>query len=281
MDDLKFGAAIRAARIRRGWRQRDLATRAGLSRGTVGRIELGRLEELTLGTIRRVARILEIGAELNPRTRGAALDRILAARHAALAEAVVAWFARIDGWVVRPEVSFSIWGERGVVDLLGWHAATATLLVIELKTAIVDVGDILATFDRKIRLARNIAVELGWQAASVAACLVIGDGMTNRRRIADHAATFRAAFPDDGRRLHGWLARPVGSVRALTFVSDARPGSLRSGFATPARVSTRSSGKPRRVRTRAEHESGASNGGSEQARGHTAAVSPSPSSKMV
>lgn len=33
-----------------------------------------------------------------------------------------------------PEVSFSIYGQRGVIDILAWHAATRSLLVIELKT---------------------------------------------------------------------------------------------------------------------------------------------------
>ena len=36
------------------------------------------------------------------------------------------------------------------------------LLVIELKTAIVDVGELLGTFDRKVRNAGEVARRLGW-----------------------------------------------------------------------------------------------------------------------
>ena len=35
-----------------------------------------------------------------------------------------------------PEVSFSIYGERGVIDMLLWHPARRALLVVELKTGV-------------------------------------------------------------------------------------------------------------------------------------------------
>ena len=244
---------MRTARIRRGWRQADLAAAAGISRSTIARVEHGRLDELSLGTLRSIGEALEVGVEILPRSRGAQLDGLLGARHAALAEAMVDRLRRMDGWVVRPEVSFSIYGERGVVDLVAWHAASRALLVIELKTAIVDIGEILGTFDRKVRLAREIARGLGWEAATVSACLIVGHSSTNRRRVAEHRSVFRAALPDDGRSLRHWLARPndavhaVRGLRALVFVSDDRPRSIRSGFASPIRVSTR---QPRSGRAR-------------------------------
>lgn len=240
MDDLRFGSAIRAARQNRHWRQADLAAASGVSRGTVGRIERGRLDELSLGTLRRVAQVLEIRVGLVPKSRGAELERVLSRRHSALAEAVTRWIGALPGWAVRPEVSFSIWGERGVVDLLAWHEATRSLLVIELKTAIVDVGELLGTLDRKVRLAHAIVADLDWKPVCVSVALVVGESMTNRRRVGAHRATLGASLPQDGRQLRGWLAAPTGVVRALAFVSDTRPGSTRSGFATPLAVSSRS-----------------------------------------
>ncbi len=158
------------------------------------------------------------------------------ARHAGLADAVLARLARVPGWVVRPEVSFGVSGERGIVDLLAWHAARRVLLVIELKTEIVDVGELLGTLDRKRRLGREIAEPLGWKPAVVATWLIVAEGMTNRRHIEAHGATFRAAFPSDGRRLRGWLADPADELRALTFFSDRPVGTVRSGFRTVRRV---------------------------------------------
>ena len=51
-------------------------------------------------------------------------------------------------------MSFSIFGERGVIDVAAWNAEHRALLVIELKTDIVDVNELVGTFDRKVRLGR-------------------------------------------------------------------------------------------------------------------------------
>ncbi|MEA2609866.1 MAG: Helix-turn-helix domain [Chloroflexota bacterium] len=237
VDSLRFGATIRVARIRRGWRQSDLAAAAGVSRGTVSRIERGAIHEISFGTLVAVAGALDVRLELLTRSRGADLDRLLNQKHAALAEAVIARLRAIGGWVVRPEVSFSEWGERGIVDLLAWHERSASVLVIELKTDIIDVGELLGTLDRKRRLGIRVAASLGWPATSVATCLIVGESMSNRRRVEARARTFRAALPDDGRRARAWLRDPAGDLRALLFVSNARPGSVRSSFATVRRVS--------------------------------------------
>jgi transcriptional regulator with XRE-family HTH domain len=251
MDDVRFGGAIRQARLDRQWSQADLAAAAGLSRSTVVRVEAGDLDSMPLRTVRRIAAPVQIRVELTPRSRGAFVERIVNARHAALAERVLAWLGSVPGWVVRPEVSFNIWGERGAVDVLAWHAATATLIVIELKTAIVDVGELLGTLGRKVRLAPQIAAELGWRPRTVSTVLILGEGSTNRRRLAEHQATFRAVLPDDARRLRGWLRSPVGAVSLMTFLSDDRPGNARSGFATLSRLPTRPSATRGQVSRRA------------------------------
>ena len=143
---------------------------------------------------------------------------MVSARHAKLVESIIAELRRDSPeWEVLPEVSFSIWGERGVIDILAWHPGRRALLVIEVKTEIVDVGEMLGTFDRKRRLARDIALERGWDPLTVSAWLVVADGRTNERRIADHRTTLRAAYPDDGRRVRSWLADPEGSLAALSM----------------------------------------------------------------
>lgn len=236
---------------RRGWRQHDLARLAGTSDATVSRMERGHVGSMPLETLRRVAAALEIRVELLPRSRAADLDRLVSARHAALAEAVLERFRSLPGWVVRPEVSFNVYGERGVVDLLAWHDRARALLVIELKTEIVDVGGLLGVLDRKRRLGDDIGESLGWRPATVSAWLIVGEGMTNRRRVAAHGTTFRAALPHDGRGVRAWLVRPVGELRALTYVPDRRPGNVRSGFATPRRIRTRPASGGRASRTAA------------------------------
>ena len=64
MDDLRVGAAFRAVRVRRRWRQSDVAARAGVSRAFVSLLERGHLDRVSLATLRQVARTLDIRVDL-------------------------------------------------------------------------------------------------------------------------------------------------------------------------------------------------------------------------
>ena len=238
MDDQQVGAAIRTMRIRRRKRQADVAGAAGISMSTVSRIERGRLDEVAVGTLRRVCAQLELRVEIRVRSRGGDLDRMVSARHARLVESIISRLRRdFPEWELLPEVSFSIWGERGVIDVFAWHAGRRALLVIEVKTEIVDVGEMLGTLDRKRRLAREIAKERGWDPLTISAWLVVAESRTNTRRIADHGATLRAAYPTDGRRMRGWLASPDGRVAALSMWRE--PASRAAATAPVGRVRSR------------------------------------------
>lgn len=216
MDDLRIGRLLRAARLRLRWRQSDVAAKAGVSRQTISRLERGSLGASSLALVRKIAAVLEVQIDLNARWRGGEGSRLLSERHSAMAESV-SRVLPLSSWELRAEVSFSIFGERGVIDLLGWHAATRTALAIELKTEVLDVGELLATFGRKRRLLARIAREQGWDPLVVAAAVLVDDRTMNRRRVADHRATLRSELPADGRSLRAWLASPKGSISALGF----------------------------------------------------------------
>ena len=131
------------------------------------------------------------------------------------------WSARQPGWIVAAEISFAIYGERGIVDLLAWHESTSSLVVIELKTAIVDVDELIGTLDRKRRLAAQIAASRGWAARSVSAWLIVGDSSTNRRRVADHRTLLTSALPRDGRSLAPLFLHPErGPGSGIAFWSN-------------------------------------------------------------
>ncbi len=151
-------------------------------------------------------------------------------------ELVAEHFSRLDGWEIAPEVSYSIWGERGVIDLLAWHAATRTLLVIELKTEIVDINELMGKADQRRRLAPEIAAARGWVPHTVGVWIVVADSRTNRRRLAAHRSVLRVAFPTDGRTMPGWLRRPSGRVAALSFLSNRHETGVRKPLAAVRRV---------------------------------------------
>ena len=237
MSDQRLGAAVRRVRIKLGWRQEDLAAKARVSQSTISRLERGHLGSLSLDSIRRVAASVDVYVSVIPRWRGGDLDRLLNAGHSLLHNEVAEMFrAQFPDWTITPEVSFSIYGERGVIDLIAWHPVRRALLVIELKTDIADVNELLGTFDRKRRLAWQIARERGWDPLTVSGWLVVAPSRTNRGRLKAHTAVLRAAFPLDGRAIRTWLRDPAGTVSAMSTWRDSRRWTGAPGLAPVRRV---------------------------------------------
>jgi hypothetical protein len=175
------------------------------------------------------------------------LDRLLDAGHADLVERTLELLTSSD-WLVATEVSFNVRGERGSIDILAFHPATGSLLVIEIKSVVPDMQAMLSGIDRKGRLARDIASERGWQVTSVSRLLVLPDDRTARRRVVRHGATFRAALPSGTVDVRRWIRRPEGVMNGVLFVSDAHQASARHRVASPrpARDSNPSVGYERR-----------------------------------
>lgn len=76
--------------------------------------------------------------------------------HAAIVEVLATWF-RAQGFVVDVEASFSEWGERGRIDLLAFDPRTRTLVIVEVKSQLLDLQDLFGSMDVKERLSSTIA----------------------------------------------------------------------------------------------------------------------------
>jgi transcriptional regulator with XRE-family HTH domain len=236
MNDLRFAAAVRAERRRRRLRQSDVAARAGLSQQTVSALEHGQLDAFTLHSIRAICRALEISIELSVRTHGPEPDSLLDARHAGLVQAVVARLA--PGWTVLLEFSFSEYGERGCVDVLAWHPAHQALLLIEVKSEIIDVQGLLRGMDVKTRIVPALLSKTrGWRPRHLGSILVLPDESAARRAVDRHGAIFNAALPARTVEVRRWLQAPDGPLRGIYFLSP-----------TPARRAIRNPGSRGRVR---------------------------------
>ncbi len=223
MDDQRVGAVIRAVRRRRGWRQSDLAQRAGVHQAWVSLAERGHLGRLRVDAVRRIGAALDISLPFDPRWRGTDLARLLDEAHAALVESVVGLLCEND-WEVLVEYSFNHYGDRGSVDIVGWHAATRTLVIIEVKSRIADVQDLHAAMDRKCRVVPGLlARERGWRALNVGRLLVALDTTTIRRAVSRHAATFDAALPERTSAVRGWLRGPAGPMAGIWFLPPITP----------------------------------------------------------
>src|SRR5688500_6492572 len=156
----------------------------------ISRVENDRLDNVPAGRVQ--ACVHELGAylRLDVIWQGERLPRLLDARHAALQNRF-ALFLEGCGWVIRPEVSFNHFGDRGRVDLLAYHPAARLLAVVEIKPNVGDVQDTLGRLDVKVRVAPTIAAELGWTASAAVPVLVLDDGTTQRRHVAQHEGLFR------------------------------------------------------------------------------------------
>jgi transcriptional regulator with XRE-family HTH domain len=229
MDMLRFGRIVRALRLRRGWTQRQLGDRCGMSHSKVSRIEIGRIERIPLEDLGLVVQVLDARMELDIRWRGAALDRLLDEAHAALVDATVRWLVS-DRWEPVIEASFSIYGERGSIDVLARHPEGA-LLVIEVKASIGDVNQTLIGIDRKVRLAPTVARERGWANQPVGRILVVSDTSTSRARVNRHRAAFRTALPASTAACRRWTAdprgRPIAGIAFLVLPHSRRVNAQR------------------------------------------------------
>jgi transcriptional regulator with XRE-family HTH domain len=243
MDRIRFGRSVTTLRKRRRWSQQDLADAARISRTVAGRIERGELRTVGWRDLEAVALALDGQLGLEFRWRGADLDRLLDAHHAATVEALARVY-RSAGWHVVIEATFSEFGERGSIDLLASHPDAGDIVVNEVKASIGDAGATVMGVDRKVRLAPVVARKLGWACLGVSRFLVVAEGATPRRRIAAHAEIFGAAFPVRGHESRAWIEQPTGRpISGLFFLSpvrteDGKRPSSRSATARPRRPRT-------------------------------------------
>ena len=222
MDPIRFGRGIRVLRQRRGWRQEDLAAAAGLSQPVVSRIELGDLASIAVGRLERVVRALGASFDLGIRWHGAAFDGLIDAAHARLVEEVVRLLVS-HGWEAVAEASFSIYGERGSIDVFARHVVRRRLAVVEVKSELGDLQATLAALDRKLRNAPAVARDRGWAPWPAARILVVAESASARRRVAEHEATLRTVLPLVGRPVRQWLQEPEpATIGGVWFLSGTR-----------------------------------------------------------
>jgi transcriptional regulator with XRE-family HTH domain len=220
MDDVLVGRGFRALRKRRGWTQRDLSAKAAVPQSTISLVEAGRIEAVSLPTVRKIGRALGMAVELRPSWPISDVAKLLDSEHARLVERVVRHL-RVAGWEVVVEYTFNDYGDRGAVDILAWHPGRRALLIVEIKTRIADVQDLHAALDRKSRVVpRPVARERSWRALTIGKLLVVADSDANRARIRSHAETFAVTFPAGSRGVRRWIGDPIGPLAGLWFVRN-------------------------------------------------------------
>lgn len=238
MDDVRIGRLLRALRRERSLRQVDVAAAAGVSQSLISLIERGHLAKLSIATLRTIFAVAEARFEGTVSWRGGAIDRLLDERHAQLVGGV-ARDLRASGWQVELEVTFSVYGERGSIDVVAHHVERGIVLVVEIKTELTSIEETIRRIDAKDRLAPRIVLDrFGWRSRTGARLLVVLDSSTNRRRVANHEQSLTTAFPDRGVNVRRWLRQPTGRLSGLLF----HPGTNGRGTRQTQRPPVASSG---------------------------------------
>jgi transcriptional regulator with XRE-family HTH domain len=212
-----FGRASGDIRIRLGLTLEAVAAAAGITASYLARIEGGRANP-TLDTVDRVAEALGLQLHLDvrpPMFIGSPPMRDLV--HARCS-AYVDRRLRDNGWSTAREVALVDGRYRGWIDLLAFDPATGTLLVIEIKTRLDEIGALerqLAWYEGS---APQLARERGWLARSVRSVLLVLASEEVERTLRVNRDALGIAFP----RRDDVLRPAAGASRALALIDPRR-----------------------------------------------------------
>lgn len=238
------GRQIAEVRTSIRWTQRELASHVGLSQSVISDIEAGRQPGVS---IRRLERLLDaMGARLlvtvdPPRVASA---RVHDPVHARCSEHVVRRLRR-SGWEARTEAEVGGNRSRGWIDVLAFRRDSRCLLMLEIKTELLDIGQIERTMSWYEREAWTAAQRQGWRPASVTSVLLVLATEDAERVVRDFRVTFDDRFPGRANRLAVGIASGVttGLPRSIALID---PRSRRIAWLRPLRIDGRRSRAPYR-----------------------------------
>ena len=125
------------------------------------------------------------------------------------------------------EATYSVYGERGSIDVLAGHKSTRTILVEEVKSELTSVEQTGRKTDEKVRIAAGHLCQrrFGWTPLVTGRLLVLPDTDTARRAVRRQAMVLDAMFPARGQTVREWLRNPATDLAGIVFLSDTNPRS--------------------------------------------------------
>jgi transcriptional regulator with XRE-family HTH domain len=238
------GGMYRNARRTLGLSQRDLEARTGVSQSAQSRFERGLSSAVDLAAMERLA--LALGAR--PRF---SLDTPFLADRAAQRDLVharstgfVAARLRRAGWVVDTEVQIDGSFGPGWIDVLAFQPASGCLLVVEVKTELMDVGRVQRTLGWYGSRAMAAARSRGWRPDWTQACLLVLATDAVDRALQGNRIFIREAFPMRAAALAEIVAGQAGPASGERALAMIDPLSRRQRWLRPTRLDGRTSRAP-------------------------------------
>jgi transcriptional regulator with XRE-family HTH domain len=186
--------AIKRARLALGWSQRRLGERTAVSQGLVWMAESGG-SDVGLRTLFAMCDALGVSISIDFRLPLAA--RTSPQRDPAHATCV-AYVARrlvAAGFRVAREVEIVHGRSHGWIDVLAWDSGSGTLLVIEVKTVLDDVGDVERQLGWYRREGWPAARRMRWRPRRVVGWLLVLATDGNDRVIKANREALAQSFP--------------------------------------------------------------------------------------
>jgi transcriptional regulator with XRE-family HTH domain len=216
----QFGRSARVARLALDVTQQSVADAAGISRSFLARIEGGRGNP-SLRVVERIADALGQRVELS-----VTLPVFLATpihRDLVHARCVAAIGRRLTaaGWLITREVDVSDGRFHGWIDLLAYHPVTRTLLVIEVKAQLLDIGAMQRQVGWYERRALAAGRSQGWTPRSSMTWLVGLASDELDRAINAERDLFAVEFPGRAADMLRVVAGSPGRGRAVALVDPA------------------------------------------------------------
>lgn len=238
-----MGRAIASARRRLRLTQAQLAARVGTSRSTISRIEIGQGHGVPVELWIRIAVVLGLPPrfDLGRDPLAAPAD----AGHLGIQELVLT-LGRRAGYGGTFELPLPVSDPSRFVDVFLRSDTSRRLIVVEGHNLIGNVGAELRSFDRKLVMARDVAVVIGEDGGpyAVHSVWVVRATRRNRELVARYPTLFASRFPGSSRAwarvLETGSAPPLepGLVwcdRDATRIHEWRDGGTRDGARRLAR----------------------------------------------
>jgi transcriptional regulator with XRE-family HTH domain len=213
---MTFGRACLETRLGLDVSREELAGRVGVTPSYIGRVERG-LANPSLTLVERIAEALGLDMQLvfrepifpaGPRVRDAVHARC---------SAYVDRHLRALGWATAREVEIVHGRSHGWIDLLAFDQRTRTLLIIEIKTRLDDLGALERQLGWYERMAWQSARRLGWRPTRVVSIILALASDEVERVVRSHRDLIRVAFAMRAPQIADLLAWPQEELSGRGF----------------------------------------------------------------
>lgn len=240
---ITFAQACLDTRLAPDLTQQAVADRAGVTRSYIAQVERGDANP----SMRRVEAIANaLGLEVDLALRRPTIIGGPRVRDAVHARCSAYAGRRIisHGWELAREIEIIHGRSHGWIDLLAFDPRTGTVLVIEIKTRLDDLGAVERQLGWYERAAWDRARDLGWAPRGVHSWLLVLASDEVERVLLGNRPYLQAAYPARAREMGLMLASGVSSTtagRGLAMIDPASRGrewlirSRSDGRRSPAR----------------------------------------------